>query len=162
MEDEFWKPISGFERYMISSHGRVRGLKGTYIGQITKDGYMGVTLFRHGSRHQRFIHNLMLETFVSPRPFPGAVTRHLDGVRVHNVLSNICWGTQQENADDRATHGTSYAGENNPKAILTEEKVNLIRAALTNPLFTMAEISREFGVSPSTIENINSGKTWNH
>jgi hypothetical protein len=53
------------------------------------------------------------------------------------------------------------AGEENVTAILTEEKVREIRAAFARGRSKMG-LGRDFGVSPTTIYDVVTGKTWRH
>ena len=97
-----WREVPDFPGYLVSSTGLVRSPRRT-LKQVVRGKYLSVTLC--GSRHrQAYVHVLVLEVFVGPRP-TGAVTRHLDGDNRNNALSNLTWGTYSENALDRARHG---------------------------------------------------------
>ena len=118
---EIWKSIAGFEGfYEISDRGRVRSLDrivGGPLGPntrifpgkllqpvIMKIGYQKVSL-RNGARtQQRYVHELVLETFIGPRP-QGAVARHFpDACKTNNAVNNLCWGAEWENAGDYRKH----------------------------------------------------------
>ena len=47
-----------------------------------------------------YVHRLVLEAFVGPCP-EGMECRHLEGDTANNALSNLAWGTPQENAADK-------------------------------------------------------------
>ena len=49
-------------------------------------------------------------------------------------------------------------GENHPSSKLTEDQVYQIRASVE----PQKELAKRFGVSPSTISRICTGKTWTH
>lgn len=67
-----------------------------------------------GTFKQRRIHQLVLESFVGPRPNTDSVVRHLNGDPVDNRIENLVWGTASENAHDRVRHGThNTAGRTN-------------------------------------------------
>jgi hypothetical protein len=120
---EEWREVVGFPDYDVSSLGRVRSWRcGSRRGPIRlaeprlirptpdKDGYLRVDIRRGlGERRNASVHCLMLEAFVGPCP-EGCETRHIDGVRANNVLANLAWGTDLENAADRVRHGTTGRG----------------------------------------------------
>lgn len=121
MNQEQWRPIAGYEgSYEISDHGRVKSLERTVTtsagvtrrvrGRIMKTtvgghGYPTVSLFRDGTRHTRNVHNLVAEAFIGRRPASGIEIRHLDGDRLNCNLSNLRYGTPQENQADKREHG---------------------------------------------------------
>lgn len=126
MAQEEWRPVVGFEGYYeVSDHGRVRSLDrnrkaptgGDWVqpGRILcqtdgmksrGDARLSVNLCRHGRCKTRFVHQLVLEAFVGPRP-PGMQTLHWDDVKTNNHLSNLRWGTPQENQYDRIRNGNN-------------------------------------------------------
>src|ERR1044072_6687026 len=102
--NEIWKDIAGYEgKYQVSDHGRVRSwintggsrrtepkiLKARLSGGSRGKGvYPGVTLVKPGKKDSRFVHTLVAEHFISPRP-EGMVVRHLDGKPTNNKASNL-------------------------------------------------------------------------
>lgn len=136
-----WRTHPDYPNYLeVSDAGEVRSLtrkspKGrTLQGKVlrpskTRDGHLrvGVTT-ASGTRHV-YVHVLVLETFVGPRPAPNFDARHLNGIPSDNRLSNLAWGTKRQNRlDDLAngvtpgidkTHcpyGHEYTPENNTKS----------------------------------------------
>lgn len=122
---EVWKPIAGHEgRYEVSDAGRVRSLDRVVMrnngrplkrrGQLLKpfkgDAYdhQVVSL---GSRDRHYLHTLVLEAFVGPRPTEGRWEAcHNDGNPLNNALSNLRWDTASANQRDRRAHGTHHYG----------------------------------------------------
>lgn len=106
---ETWKPVAGQAGYEISDMGRVRTLDrecwngwAWWIkpGQILKPqragrGYRKVTM----SGKQRYVHALVLEAFVGPRP-EGWDCLHGNDDRADNRLANLKWGTKQQNSHE--------------------------------------------------------------
>jgi len=68
-------------------------------GKKTK-GHLQVDLKRDKKRHQRYVHTLVLETFLGPRP-DGMQGLHRDDDPYNNHVSNLYWGTMKQNAVDR-------------------------------------------------------------
>lgn len=109
---ERWLPIVRWEdSYEVSNLGRVRNKRtARLIGYATSIGYRGVTLCDgSGANEQRYIHELVAEAFIGPRP-PGQEVRHLDGSRDNNIVSNLAYGTRSRNAYDSLEHGTHFNG----------------------------------------------------
>jgi len=119
---ETWRAIVGYEgAYEVSDLGNVRSLtrwvpygrhKGmTYKGRplrltLIKNGYLTVKLAFAGLTRTTYVHEIVLKAFEGPRPYTEArgEIRHLDGVKTNNVLSNLKYGTINENAADRVRH----------------------------------------------------------
>lgn len=125
-----------------------------------KDGYIQYNLRNPGKRRTVKCHTLVLEAFKGKRP-EGMECRHLDGCRDNNALSNLVWGTHQENIDDKSSHGTNVKGENQRSAKLTEEKVLELRERIRNGE-TAAAIAKEWGLLPSMIRAAANGTKWKH
>lgn len=110
-------------------------------------------------QHKRFVHGMVLEAFVGPRPHD-LQCRHLDGDSLNNELSNLRWGTALENiGEDRRRHGRIPRGVDTPRARLDEDWVRCVRT-LRKYGWRVSEIAREAGVSKQTIHGIFSGRTW--
>lgn len=179
--NEEWRFIPVFEgKYMASSAGRVKSVDRTLTvtrangtvyqkekkGQIMcqspdKRGYMMTTLPMPGNvKRRQFIHILVAKAFfVGPfRPKP--ICRHLDGDRLNNSAGNIYIGTQQENIDDKAIHGTELYGEDRWSAKLKKSDIGEIFFMKGSGRYTQREIAKHFGVSPATICYILKGSRW--
>lgn len=121
MSDEEWRAIAGYEGiYEVSSLGRVRGLPrvvqygGSRIGTsatlpggvLTTFGklYPVVKLAKNGRKTCFNVHQLVLETFIGPRP-EGHVACHCDGDSRNNAVTNLRWDTVSENNFDIVRHG---------------------------------------------------------
>jgi hypothetical protein len=127
---------------------------------VKDSGHLSVILCRDGKRHNRYVHRLVLEAFIGPRP-EGQETRHLNGRPGDNQIDNLVWGTRTENRADRVRHGTANQGEQHPRAKLTEAQVLKIREQHAGGI-RQATLSRLFGVSRFTIGNIVRRESWQH
>jgi len=108
---EEWKDIIGFcnqarkWQYQVSSFGRVR--KHTSDGYFevrqrpTSQGYTCVSIRAETATKNRdiLVHHLVLTAFISQRP-PGLLALHKDDDKTNNHVSNLIWGTHQQNSDD--------------------------------------------------------------
>jgi hypothetical protein len=80
-------------------------------------GYLRVRIMtQEGKRISAFVHKLVANAFLEPRPSPDHQIRHLDGNRTNNVVTNLAWGTAKENAQDRTLHGRSRGADNGKKS----------------------------------------------
>lgn len=168
-----WKPVVGYEDlYEISSDGDVKRIGksgGAVVGRtlkawLNKRGYPCVSLYDGSNRKlPKKVHHLVLEAFVGPK-LPNTECRHLDGNKTNNHVSNLRWGTQEENRLDNKRLGVSSRpktinkGSKHPMSKLTEEKVVEIRRLLGKE--KQKDIAKKFGISPSVISAIKCGRIW--
>ncbi len=156
---ETWKPVAGHPRYEVSDLGRVRTRSA--ILKPRDDGRkLTVGLWLDGHRVVAFVHHLVLAAFGSgPKPWDGAVCRHLDGDYRNNKPNNLAWGSQAENMADMARHGTVARGERNGGGgKLTPDDVRSIRAGGES----QRALADRFGVSRRMVQLIQSGRRWAH
>jgi hypothetical protein len=166
------KVITGHPGYVVGDDGSVltwwalnpgpRKLRLQAPREITPNlhgGYPRVSI----DRTHCLVHVLVLEAFVGLCP-PGMECRHLDGNKTNCRLSNLAWGTRQENMADRTRlneHGNkSRPGEIHGRAKLTEDNVRMIRKLHRHR--TYRALATQFHVSMVTIKGVVTGKTWKH
>lgn len=144
-------------RYSVSNLGRIQShIKGTRILRdraSSRYGHRKVTLSPGHEGH--WVHRLVLRAFVG-EPDSGWVARHLDANPENNRLSNLAWGTPQENFRDTARHG-SLKGAKNPNAILTEQQARSIKRMTGE---SVHELTRRFNCTPAIVHSIRQGKSW--
>ena len=156
--------IPGLDGYFVTKEGRVysdhrKGIR-ELKQRLSKFGYPRVRISMNGRRIPVHVHKLVLETFVGHCP-PGMQCRHLDGDRTNARLGNLAWGTPQENADDRVSHGNVPVGTRHAKSRYTEEQILEMRRRW-NGGATYRDIMKEFGGSKSAVISACNGKTWAH
>lgn len=167
-ENEIWENIIGYiGLYMISNFGRIKRLAGYRCKSerlmecnIRKDKYIIVHLSKNGKQKIFYVHQLVLETFIGPRP-NGMVCRHLDGNRTNNKLENLRWGTYDENEQDKARHGTLRKGININTAKLKNKDILEIIELSDNGMSDQ-EISKKYFISRRNVNDIKNRKTWKH
>lgn len=153
---EEWRAVLGFEgSYEVSSFGCVRSLPGKWRGKgkllslcTIKYGYQVVQLSGGGRGVTRWIHRLVLDAFVGPRP-RGMEGSHLDGNASNNALSNLRWESKAENERRKVEHGHIQHGERSPIAKLTNDDVIEMRRRRAAGEY-YHDIARDFGVARST------------
>ena len=172
---EEWKTIKDFPMYAISNKGcvkRIISCAGQRVGKIlsqrpnpspkySKCHYPSVRLSRRRKLFIRKIHILVLEAFISPRPF-GLVANHKDGKKENNHINNLEWCTQSENVKHSFAMGLkkNKKGYNHCRAKLKEGEVWLVRRLLESKKFTQQYIAQMFKVHYSTISLIKLNKHY--
>lgn len=159
---EQWKPIAGYEElYEISDRGRVRSLSRVdRLGRsrpgkmLTPTGlrHLHVTLSKEGRKQQPAVHRLVAEAFI-PNPDGLPMVLHWDDNPANNHHSNLRWGTSGSNRADAVRNGIRTGGS------LTEAEVQEIKTRLISGESHRA-IAERFGVDPSNISLISSGRIW--
>lgn len=97
--EEIWKPITGYPQYRVSSLGRVWSER---AGRVLAGGHTGkyATVILSPPRRTCYVHHLVAEAFIGPRP-DGLQVRHRDDDNFNNSATNLIYGTPSENAYDR-------------------------------------------------------------
>lgn len=143
----------------------------TYLGtrwrklksERCKNGYFRVTLRVNGKFVHFSVHRLVLLAFVGPCP-EGMQCRHYpDPDKGNNRLSNLSWGTPEQNGLDRVTQGNLKYGISHPAAVLTDEQAREIKTMYENGRYTQQQIADIYKVSRSSIAQIvNKKSRWKH
>lgn len=164
-----YRDVEGFPGYRAGSDGSVwscfLGPKITDQWKRLKPGihqsratasrqYLYLHLWHNGRRRTRLVHRIVLEAFVGPRP-RGMECRHLDGNPRNNSLSNLCWGTHEENtADSRRLD--RFATK------LTEAQVRAIRSRYAAGGVLQRELAAEFDTTRMNVSSIINRQSWKH
>lgn len=102
MEKEIWKPIKGFDNYLISSFGRIKSLhfRKEKIIKLQKDGhgYFMIYMQENRRRKRRWVHRLVAQTFcLNKNPKINKIIHHIDKDITNNNYNNLKWVTYKEN-----------------------------------------------------------------
>lgn len=107
---ERWAPIPRYgDDYLCSNMGRVYSVKSGRLLKAYRDrhDYLRLRLSRFGKTRLESVAELVLESFVGPRP-DGKVIRHLNDVSSDARLDNLRWGTMSENRYDSVRNGRHF------------------------------------------------------
>ncbi len=118
------------------------------------NGYLRTYL---GRGLRKYVHELVLETYVGNKP-KGTLARHVDGNQQNNNVSNLVWGTQQENMDDMKKHCIEK-GKRAGNSKITPDDVLTIRQ-MCNAGIPQKIISNLYNVWQSCISKINLRISW--
>lgn len=115
------KAIDGFEGYFADSEGFIlssrrsgsnrmdfplKKLKAYWSGG-KKTKHLKVSLYKNKNKTKRYVHQLVLETFV-PKPFSNAIVRHKNDIQSNNKLDNLEWGSARDNSIDLTENYRTY------------------------------------------------------
>lgn len=167
---EIWKAIPNFPEYQISNFGRIMRICGSRnghakVGGIRKpgksNGYQYIRLTRPGGIQKTIaVHVLVAELFLPPKPSPKHQVNHKDSNRWNPRWDNLEWATVSENIQHGYDHGHCNAkGSRNGHSKLTEDRVNILRAA-SRPEYD--ELAEQFGITVATIHDVVARRTWRH
>jgi len=160
---EFWKTVPNFPKYKVSSLGRIKSYWKSSAGRLlslgpNSDGYIEVSLYSNTQRLVTYVHHLVAEAFIGPRPSKLEIM-HLNEDKNVNEVSNLAYGTSAMNKAISIANG-KYIGSNHSQAKLTEANVLEIRELCkTIPQIRLAEL---FNVSAASISLIRNRLTWTH
>lgn len=164
---EEWRTIPDFSPcYQVSNLGRVRRVAGVIfrsngrpqsfrerVLRASPDEW-GYPMVRVDGRTRK-VHVLVAAAFLGPRPFAGAVVRHLDGNPSNNNVENLAYGTPSENVLD----GYDYRGYLKRNQKLTERAAAEIKFRLEQGERGRS-LAREYGVSEQTICDIKNRRIY--
>jgi len=147
--------IKDFSDYMISPLGYVYSCKGgrrelLQFGTI-KTGHRFVYLFKDGKGHKRYIHRLVLETFMGACP-KGMEAMHLDGNPSNNKVDNLQWGTRSQNL-----RMSNLVGKYSK---VSAYDISMIRYYYKTKTLNQYELAKMFKISQPAVNDIVNMKTY--
>lgn len=161
---EKWREVIGYPGYLVSSMGRIMGLKKTILKPAPdQDGYLTISAYKKGKKKTKRVHHLVAEAFIGPRP-DGYFACHVNGRNQDNRSLNIEYATPKKNVEDSRKHGTMTTGENHPNSKITEEDALFIienYKPYDKGLGSRA-LAKRFGIAQQNISSIAKGKYWRH
>jgi hypothetical protein len=121
---ELWnKAPVPFQRYEISTLGRVRTSRGCILKGSVSSRYRRVSLSSEGVKSTFTVHRLVALVFLGEPPEVGMVVHHLNSDPLDNRSSNLEWVTQKE-------HGSisrRVVGNNSREVLQFDLEGNLIK-----------------------------------
>lgn len=178
---EIFRIIPSFPDYEVSNFGRVKtiGRKLRYTHAVTgnehfrqttkrflkaqynnQTGYKFYQLYRNKKMHNKPIHQLVAEAFLTKKKGQDTVN-HKDGNKHNNIVSNLEWCTDRYNHYHATITGLKPKGKRIGTSKLTNNSVHAIKWFLNKGL-SHSELAKAFKVSRSAISLIYEGVTWKH
>lgn len=180
---ENWLPVVGFEGvYEVSNLGGLRSVdrdlasgrwghvrrKGQPIKtKVSNKGREVVGLRLNGTRKWFGVHQLVCAAFHGSPPSPEHEVAHFpDKDPMNNAATNLRWATRLENHNDRRIHETTFPGEKNYFAQITESDVREIRRLYLRgrPCHpgNQNDLAERFRLHPKYVMQVANGKAWSH
>lgn len=99
--------VYSLPRVVVRTNGRPYTVVKRKLTPTWNGDHLQVRLKVDGNTFVRFVHHLVLEAFVGPRP-EGMRGLHRDDNPFNNSVGNLYWGTAQDNAFDRVRNGNDH------------------------------------------------------
>lgn len=127
--------------------------------RLNKFGYLTVYLSINKKYRHFFVHRLVCENFVGPRPSEKHFVNHINGIKTDNRASNLEWVTVSENLKHAFRLGLMcQKGENHATLKLNNKKV----LEIFNSSESVEYLANKYKVSAGTIRSIKNGISWSH
>ena len=165
-------PVSPNDDYMAGSDGQIysrtkykgfgrKELVDWYPlkGHMTPKGYRTISMSHENVKVTKSVHRLICMAFHGMPPIDWMEVRHLNGDATDNRPENLCWGTAEENWQDKRAHGRAMVGERHPAAKFTDVEREHIRWAIAKGLCSQRHAARVLGVAQASIQAIASAET---
>lgn len=161
-EKGFCRKLPETNSYFVTCEGDVFSSKRKQLIKINshsdKDGYQRVQLYITKRKTRFAIHRLVLCLFERP-PLNGEEVSHVDGDKLNNKLTNLCWETSKQNNNRKILHGTIANGSKNGNSKLTEIQVLEILKRINNKE-NQRNIAKDFNITAANVTSIKLGKSW--
>lgn len=124
-------------------------------------GYERITIkYLDETKITESVHRLVAKVYI-PNPNNYSQVNHVDGNKTNNNHNNLEWVSNEQNAEHAAKYIRKKFTESKRKNHkLRDEDVIQIAELLKTK--TSASIARQFNVSPTTITELKSGRSWRH
>lgn len=163
---EIWKPIPSFEdRYLISSHGRIKSLYADVILKLKTNsrGYYVVGLWQKRKSKWFSLHKIVANNFIPNNNLIRNQINHKDGNKLNNKINNLEWCTAKENAFHSIQNGlnkTIAPGDDHQGAKLTTHEVKIIRRVFLDGEVSVKNLCDKYNLKELTIRRIIHNRTW--
>ena len=148
--------IGSGDKYTASEYikSKAKTKKGNILkGTQTNAGYKKVGLYKNGKGTFKYIHRMVLETFLPNENSEKLQVNHKDGDKSNNTLENLEWVTSSENKiHARDTLKIAYSTEAAHKARQQKIKVTDINTKETQIFDSMKDCANYFGIPYRTIQ----------
>ena len=166
LQNEIWKPISGFEGlYEISNYGRVKSLgNGIYnskkkilIPWKENCGYLRILLSKNGTHKHYSVHRLVATTFL-PNPENLPQVNHRDEDKQNNHVDNLEWCSSKYNINYGTAIDRRVKKQINHKKLSKPVLQYDLKGNFIAEYPSLSEVQRKFGFLQGNISSCCLGK----
>lgn len=150
---ETYKPIIGYENYLVSNYGNVVRDGRPISKHMHRQGYIKYRLYKNGVQRSFYAHRLVALAFIAGVPGKEYVN-HIDGMKSNNHVSNLEWCTVSENQ----RHAYDKIGKNMPKGANHHRASAVICLNTGKKYLTINEAVVELGVSHANVVKVCKGE----
>lgn len=163
-------------RYGVDTKGVIYSLRNNYGNlrkvpmqmkqRLAKEGYMTISLNVDGVKTLKLVHRVVAQAFI-PNPASKPEVNHKDGVKTNNVMTNLEWCTESENALHAfelglRTPNRGQLGRTNDKSSLSKPVLRISKQGVVMERYpSMSEAQRQ-GYSQGNIGSVIAGKRQSH
>lgn len=148
--EQAFKQVNGFPHYILFIDGTIFSDYGFHYMKVKTrlmTGYIYVDLKNNNKRKTYSIHRLIAEHFIeNTNNFPCVL--HKNDNKLDNTLTNLYFGTKQDNANDKVKNGRYISRIPDFTKTAIYETINLC------PNISTADLSRRFGISTGSVRKI--------
>lgn len=169
MDKECWKPIKGYEKYMVSNTGKVKSLDYMHTGKehilktvTANHGYLAVSIYDNGKPKRILLHRLVAMAFI-PNPNNYREVNHIDCNKHNNCVDNLEWVTPKQNIRHAIEKGRINFDKFHQKGAeyIKEKRIPIIaidKAGNKREFISLLEAAKKLNVDVSAICRVVRGK----
>lgn len=152
LPDEEWKNLPERPDYKVSSLGRIYGPHGLINPSDNGRGYLRFSVVLEGKKKSYHVHQVVCLLFHGEPPEGKPNALHNNHIKHDCRVSNLHWGSQQDNVDERGEAQHTHT-------ILDWDKVHEIRRRVALGE-SHASLGRAFNIVPQYVKKLVDQKTW--
>ena len=110
-DEEEFKPVDGYDNYLVSNFGNVKNSKTNRILKLhnDKDGYKQIDLSKNGKVKNFRVHRLVGNAFLE-NPDEKPMIDHIDNNPANNNVKNLRWATSKNNLANQGKQKNNTSG----------------------------------------------------